>query len=188
MDIDEGRLQQFMGSFLDDMGGATTVLMVSLGDELGFYDAMSAGNPTNATELARATGCNVRLTQEWLDQQASADYVIYDAERTGILCRPNMRWHWPIGSLRSSSPAARSRWWRCSRTSRRSPQRFAAMAGSAGRNTVIICSAAPQVLPSRLPAPPDHGVDSGTRRRRGRSRERVLLSLTSGVATESPRS
>jgi SAM-dependent methyltransferase len=80
MDIDEARLQQFMGSFLDDMGGATTVLMVSLGDELGFYDAMSAGDPMDATALAEATGCNARLTQEWLDQQASAGYVSYDAD------------------------------------------------------------------------------------------------------------
>lgn len=81
MDIDEGRLQQFMGSFLNDMGGATTVLMVSLGDELGFYDAMSSGGAMDAPGLAEATGCNARLTQEWLDQQASAGYVLYDADR-----------------------------------------------------------------------------------------------------------
>lgn len=78
MDIDEARLEQFMGSFLNDMGGATTVLMVSLGDELGFYDAMSSGDRVGAVELADSTGCNARLTQEWLDQQASAGYVEYD--------------------------------------------------------------------------------------------------------------
>ena len=80
MDIDEDRLQRFMGSFMGDMGGATTVLMVSLGDELGFYDAMSSGTPVAATELAEATGCNARLTQEWLDQQAAAGYVVFDAD------------------------------------------------------------------------------------------------------------
>jgi SAM-dependent methyltransferase len=83
MEIDEGRLQQFMGSFLNDMGGATTVLMVSLGDELGFYDAMSSGEPMDAANLAEATGCNARLVQEWLDQQASAGYVDFDAETGG---------------------------------------------------------------------------------------------------------
>ncbi len=80
MEIDEGRLEQFMGTFLNDMGGAATVLMVSLGDELGFYDAMSAGAPMDAAALGEATGCNVRLIQEWLDQQASAGYVNYDAD------------------------------------------------------------------------------------------------------------
>ena len=53
--------------------------MVSLGDELGFYDALSSGGPVDATGLAEATGCNARLTQEWLDQQASAGYVVYGA-------------------------------------------------------------------------------------------------------------
>ena len=80
MDIDEGRLQQFMGTYLNDMGGAATVLMVCLGDELGFYDVMSSSGPTQAAGLAEATGCNARLIQEWLDQQASAGYVVYDAD------------------------------------------------------------------------------------------------------------
>jgi hypothetical protein len=35
MDIDEGKLQDSMGAVLGDLGGATTVLMVCLGDELG---------------------------------------------------------------------------------------------------------------------------------------------------------
>ncbi len=78
MSIDGDRLQQFMGSFLGDMGGASTVLMVCLGDELGFYEAMAGGEPMDAAALASASGCNTRLTQEWLDQQASAGYVTYD--------------------------------------------------------------------------------------------------------------
>jgi SAM-dependent methyltransferase len=80
MDIDESRLQEFMGSFMNDMGGATTVLMVCLGDELGFYDAMAGSGPVDAAGLAEASGCNARLAQEWLDQQAAAGYVVYDAE------------------------------------------------------------------------------------------------------------
>jgi SAM-dependent methyltransferase len=80
MDIDESRLEQFMGSFLNDMGGATTVLMACLGDELGFYDVMAGGGPIDAAGLAGAANCNARLTQEWLDQQAAAGYVTYDAE------------------------------------------------------------------------------------------------------------
>ena len=80
MDIDESRLQEFMGSFLNDMGGAMTMLMVSLGDELGFYDAMATSGPVDAAGLAEASGCTARLAQEWLDQQASAGYVGYDAE------------------------------------------------------------------------------------------------------------
>lgn len=79
MDIDEQKLQEFMGTFLGDLGGATSVLMVCLGEELGLYEAMDGAGPSTATSLAGSTGCNERLVQEWLDQQASAGYVAYDA-------------------------------------------------------------------------------------------------------------
>lgn len=78
MSIDEQRLQEFTGTVLGDLGGATTVLMVCLGDELGLYQAMDGEGPLTAATLAERTGCNERLVQEWLDQQASAGYVAYD--------------------------------------------------------------------------------------------------------------
>jgi SAM-dependent methyltransferase len=78
-EIDEERLGEFMGGFLADMGGASTVLMVSIGDELGLYREMDGTGATDAAALATATGCNTRLVQEWLDQQAAAGYVTYDA-------------------------------------------------------------------------------------------------------------
>lgn len=80
MDIDENKLQQFMGSLIGDLGGATTILMVCLGDELGLYEALDGAGPTSAATLAERTGCNERLLQEWLDQQASAGYLIVDAD------------------------------------------------------------------------------------------------------------
>lgn len=79
MDIDEQKLQEFMGTFLGDLGGATSVLMVCLGEELGLYEAMDGAGPMTPASLAGRTGCNERLVQEWLDQQASAGYVLYDA-------------------------------------------------------------------------------------------------------------
>jgi 2-polyprenyl-3-methyl-5-hydroxy-6-metoxy-1,4-benzoquinol methylase len=79
--IDEGKLNEFMGSFLGDMGGYVTVTMVCVGNELGLYDAMDGSGPMTADELAAATGCNGRLVQEWLDQQAAAHYVVYDTDR-----------------------------------------------------------------------------------------------------------
>lgn len=78
MDVDEQRLYEFMGALLGDLGGATTVLMVCLGDELGLYEAMDGAGPMSAASLAERTGCNERLLQEWLDQQAAAGYVVFD--------------------------------------------------------------------------------------------------------------
>jgi len=77
--VDEAKLGEFMGSLLGDMGGVSTVAMVCVGDELGLYEAMDGAGPMNAEALSAATNCNSRLVQEWLDQQASAGYVVFDA-------------------------------------------------------------------------------------------------------------
>jgi 2-polyprenyl-3-methyl-5-hydroxy-6-metoxy-1,4-benzoquinol methylase len=79
MEFDEAKLGAFMESFLSDIGGVSTIAMVCLGDELGLYEAMAGQGPMNAEKLAAATECNQRLVQEWLDQQASAGYVAFDA-------------------------------------------------------------------------------------------------------------
>ncbi len=54
------------------VAGAMTANLVSLGDELGFYQALKAsGGPMTSTELAEATDTKERFTREWLYQQAS---------------------------------------------------------------------------------------------------------------------
>lgn len=73
--IDDNRLAQFLGTVVSDLGGATTVANVCLGDQLGLYTAMAGREWMTAAELAEATACNPRLLQEWLDQQAAAGYV-----------------------------------------------------------------------------------------------------------------
>ena len=88
MDIDGQKLQEFMGTFLTDLGGATSVLMVCLGEELGLYAAMDGAGPLTPASLAQRTGCNERLVQEWLDQQASAGYVVYDATAASYTLPP----------------------------------------------------------------------------------------------------
>ena len=79
MNVDEQKLQQFMGTVVGDLGGATTVLMTCLGDQLGLYGAMDGAGPMTAGMVARQTGCNEPLVQEWLDQQAAAGYVVHES-------------------------------------------------------------------------------------------------------------
>jgi len=79
MQIDENRLQEFLGRFVGDLGGVTTIAMVALGNELGLYEAMDGQGPVDADTLASHTGCHRRLLQEWLDQQAAAGYLEFDA-------------------------------------------------------------------------------------------------------------
>jgi 2-polyprenyl-3-methyl-5-hydroxy-6-metoxy-1,4-benzoquinol methylase len=78
--IDEARLEQFMGELVGHMTGATACFLIWLGDELGLYGALAGQNACSADELAMEVGCHPRLVREWLDGQAAAGLVGYDAE------------------------------------------------------------------------------------------------------------
>jgi 2-polyprenyl-3-methyl-5-hydroxy-6-metoxy-1,4-benzoquinol methylase len=88
MEIDQDKLHAFMGRFIGDLGGVSTLAMVALGNELGLYEAMDGRGPIDADELASHTGCNARLLQEWLDQQAAAGYLEYDASSRRYVLPP----------------------------------------------------------------------------------------------------
>jgi SAM-dependent methyltransferase len=77
--VDEAKLEQFMGSMIGHMTGGALCFGVLLGDELGFYRAMSGGAPVTSDELARATDTNPRLVREWLDGQVAGGLIGYDA-------------------------------------------------------------------------------------------------------------
>ena len=77
--IDEGKLEEFMGRFVGDLGAALTAPLVLIGDKLGLYRAMADGRPVTPRELADRTDCRERYIREWLCQQAASGYVEYDA-------------------------------------------------------------------------------------------------------------
>jgi SAM-dependent methyltransferase len=79
VEIDEAKLEQFMGQFVCDLGAALTAPLVVIGDKLGLYKAMADSEPVTPQELAERTGCRERYIREWLCQQAASGYVEYDA-------------------------------------------------------------------------------------------------------------
>ena len=76
--IDQGKLDEFMGRFVGDLGAAVSAALVVIGDRLGLYRAMASGSPVTAPELAERTGTDPRYVQEWLANQAAGGYVSYD--------------------------------------------------------------------------------------------------------------
>jgi 2-polyprenyl-3-methyl-5-hydroxy-6-metoxy-1,4-benzoquinol methylase len=78
--IDEAKLEEFMGQFVQDMGACATAPLVVIGDKLGLYKAMADGGPVTPAELGRRTGCRERYIREWLCQQAASGYVEYDPD------------------------------------------------------------------------------------------------------------
>jgi SAM-dependent methyltransferase len=73
--FDPDKLDEFMGQMAGHMTGAALCFGVWLGDELGFYRAMSGAGECSADEVATRTGCNPRLVREWLDSQAAGGLV-----------------------------------------------------------------------------------------------------------------
>ena len=49
--IDEAKLEQFMGRFVQDMGAGATAPLVLIGDKLGLYKAMADGEPRRRDAL-----------------------------------------------------------------------------------------------------------------------------------------
>jgi 2-polyprenyl-3-methyl-5-hydroxy-6-metoxy-1,4-benzoquinol methylase len=80
MPIDEQKLNEFMGKIVGDLGATMTSALLVLGDKLGLYKAMAAAGPVTPAELATRTETAVRYVREWLDANAAAGYVTYDAK------------------------------------------------------------------------------------------------------------
>jgi 2-polyprenyl-3-methyl-5-hydroxy-6-metoxy-1,4-benzoquinol methylase len=78
MAVDEQRLNAFLGKAVGDLGAAVSAVLVSIGDELGFYKAL-AKESLAPNELAVKTGTSERYVREWLANQAAGGYVEYDA-------------------------------------------------------------------------------------------------------------
>jgi SAM-dependent methyltransferase len=78
MAIDENKLHAFLNKAVGDLGAAMSAVLMTIGDELGYYKALAKGTFTPA-ELAHATNTNERYTREWLGNQAAGGYVDYDA-------------------------------------------------------------------------------------------------------------
>src|SRR5438046_10425330 len=79
MVIDEGKLREFVGKAVGDMGAAMGAALVVIGDKLGLYKAMAGAGPLTSTELAKRTACAERYVREWLNAQAAGGYGTYAA-------------------------------------------------------------------------------------------------------------
>jgi SAM-dependent methyltransferase len=77
--IDEARVEAFLGQVASEVGAALNVALVTIGDRLDLYRAMSDGQPVHAEELAARTGTHARYVREWLNAQAAGGYVTYDS-------------------------------------------------------------------------------------------------------------
>jgi SAM-dependent methyltransferase len=76
MTLDQSRLEELLGRFVQDFGATGFAATVVIGDKLGLYQALAAG-PATPAELADRTSTHERYVTEWLAAQAASRYVSY---------------------------------------------------------------------------------------------------------------
>jgi 2-polyprenyl-3-methyl-5-hydroxy-6-metoxy-1,4-benzoquinol methylase len=77
-EINDGKLQEFLGKVVTDVGAAMSAVLVVMGDRLGLYKAMAQAGPQTPGELAKRTRTTERYVREWLNAQAAGGYATYD--------------------------------------------------------------------------------------------------------------
>ncbi len=77
--VDPDKMQALLNQAVADMGAAMHSVLLVIGDRLGLYRVMASGEPMTPAELARRTGTFERYVREWLNANAAAKYVEYDA-------------------------------------------------------------------------------------------------------------
>src|SRR5579884_835060 len=87
-EIDQSRLDEFMGRVVGDMGAALSAALVVIGDRTGLYRAMADGEPVSADQLAERTSTDPRYVREWLSNQAAGGYVSYHPEAGEFFLTP----------------------------------------------------------------------------------------------------
>ena len=78
MAIDNEKLNEFLGRFVNDLGASAHTGMVVIGEKLGLYKTLAADGPMTHAELANETKTDERYVREWLSSQAAGGYVMYD--------------------------------------------------------------------------------------------------------------
>src|SRR6266540_1698944 len=80
MEVNQQKLNDFLGRAVVDIGATLHAGLVVLGEKLGLYKTLAAGDPLTPAELAKKTGTNERYVREWLNAQAAGGYVTYNAD------------------------------------------------------------------------------------------------------------
>jgi SAM-dependent methyltransferase len=79
-EIDEAKLEAFMGKAVTDMGAVISAPLFVIGEKLGLYKAMAHAGPLTSEEVAERSGAAERYVREWLRNQAAGGYIDYDPQ------------------------------------------------------------------------------------------------------------
>ena len=88
MELNEEKLNEFLGKMVTEMGAAANGALIIMGDKLGLYKALAANGSLTSEQLSEKTATTERYVREWLSAQAASGYIEYDAERNSFSMTP----------------------------------------------------------------------------------------------------
>jgi 2-polyprenyl-3-methyl-5-hydroxy-6-metoxy-1,4-benzoquinol methylase len=77
--IDWGKVKEFAGLMMNDLGAAMQGALTYIGDRLGIFKALAAAGSITSADLAARTGLNERYLREWLGAMTAAKYISFDS-------------------------------------------------------------------------------------------------------------
>src|SRR5687768_36704 len=89
--INEDKMNAFLGKVVSDFGASLSSVLAYMGMKLGLYEALADSEGMTPAELATKTGTTERYVREWLVNQASGEYVHYDAATGKYSLLPEQR-------------------------------------------------------------------------------------------------
>src|SRR5262249_15530908 len=78
--VDENKLNQFIGQMLADLGGASSIGLVRMGDAFDLYKTLHANGPMTCDDLDTIARRNERYLLESLSHQAASNYLAFDGK------------------------------------------------------------------------------------------------------------
>jgi len=88
MELNEEKLHALLGQVVTEMGAAANGPLITIGDKLGLYTALSESGIMSSNELATKTNTAERYVREWLSAQAASGYVEYDPKTEMFFMTP----------------------------------------------------------------------------------------------------
>lgn len=77
--LDWGKVKEFAGLMMNDLGAAMQGALSYIGDRLGIFKSLAQAGAVTSVELASRTGLNERYLREWLGAMTAAKYINYDS-------------------------------------------------------------------------------------------------------------
>ncbi|SNR41253.1 Methyltransferase domain-containing protein [Haloechinothrix alba] len=78
--LDQARVDEFMGKMVEVLSGASVALLGSIGHRLGLFDTLAELGDVRSEELAERAGLQERYVREWLGGVTTGGIVEYDPD------------------------------------------------------------------------------------------------------------